>query len=183
MAVREKKFTYRDYLKLEDDKRYEIIEGELLMAPAPRPYHQDVSAELFLRLRSYVKKKDLGKVYFAPVDVILDEENVVQPDILFISKVRLGIIKDRGIFGVPDLVVEVVSPSTFVRDTERKKKLYERFGVKEFWLVFPNDRVFQVWTLGDKGYELYSYAEEEGRIKSKIFKGFELDIKEVFEVE
>ncbi len=180
MTVKEKRFTYRDYLKLEDDKRYEIIEGELLMAPAPRPYHQDVCRELFLKLHSYVKNKNLGKIYFAPVDVILDEENVVQPDILFISKERLGIIKERGIFGTPDLVVEVVSPSTFVRDTERKRKLYERFGVKEFWLLFPNDRVFQVWSLEEKGYELFSYAEEEGKIRSKIFRDFELDIGEVF---
>ncbi len=183
MAVREKKFTYEDYLKLEDDKRYEIIEGELLIAPTPRPYHQDISREIEIRLVEFVKKKKLGRVYDAPIDVILDEENVVQLDIMFVSKKNIGIIKETGIFGAPNLVVEIVSPSTFVRDTEHKKKLYERFGVKEFWLVFPNDRVFQVWTLKDERYELFSYAEEKGKVKSKLLEGFELDIKDVFEVE
>lgn len=94
MTVKEKKFTYDDYLKLSKDKRYEIINGELLMASAPSPYHQEVCREIFLKLYTYVKSKDLGKVYFAPVDVILDKENVVQPDIIFISKERLNIVRD-----------------------------------------------------------------------------------------
>ncbi len=183
MTLKEKKFTYDDYLKLGGEERYEVIGGELLMAPAPRPYHQDVCAQIFLSLREFVKKNELGKVYFAPIDLILDRENIVQPDILFVSEKNREIIKERGIFGVPDLIVEVVSPSTFVRDTEYKKNLYERFGVKEFWLAFPNDRVFQVWSLTDKGYELYSYAEEEGKVSSKLLEGFELDIRDVFEVD
>ncbi len=185
MQTKEKLWTYEDYLKLDDDKRYEVIEGELLMAPAPTTYHQAVSRNIEFAMWSYVKKKKLGKVFDAPVDVVLDEHNVFQPDIVFVSREREEIIKERAIMGVPDLVVEIVSPSSLGRDTILKKNVYERLGVKEFWLVYPDMKCIEVLVLNKEGkYEIYDEGcLEEGKktVESKVIKGFKLDLKEAFE--
>ncbi|MEO0139238.1 MAG: Uma2 family endonuclease [candidate division WOR-3 bacterium] len=177
--VKEKVWTYEDYLKLEDDKRYEVINGRLIEMPAPNPWHQDVSGNLEFIMRKFVIEKGFGKIYDAPIDVLFREDVVLQPDIVYISKERLGIIGDKAIMGAPDLVVEIVSPSTTRRDTVVKKGIYEEFGVKEYWIVYPEEKAIEVWVLGEKGkYELYSFAEKEGKVKSKVLEGFELDLKE-----
>ncbi len=185
MQTREKVWTYQDYLKLNDDQRYEIIEGQLLMAPAPIPYHQAVSRNIEFALWNYVKKKKLGVIYDAPIDVVFDEHNVFQPDIVFVSEKRKDIIGEKAINGAPDLVVEVISPSSLGRDTVLKKRVYERFGVKEFWIVYPEMKCVEVLVLGKGGgYELYDEGcLEEGKesVASKVIKGFKLDLKEVFE--
>ena len=185
MPTKEKLWTYEDYLELEDEKRYEVIEGELIMAPAPIPYHQAVSRNITYAMWDYVKKKKLGVVYDAPIDVVFDEHNVLQPDILFISEERIGIVGDKAIVGVPDLVVEVVSPSTLGRDTVRKKAIYERFGVKEFWLVYPDMKCVEVLTLDKEGrYQLHDegcLGEGRKSVSSKVIEGFRLGLREVFE--
>ena len=180
MAVKEKVWTYKDYLSLEEEKRYEIIDGELLEMPAPSLKHQKVIWNLAYVFRRYQEKKDCGDFYLAPVDVVLSEEHVVQPDLVFVSKDRLSIARDRGIFGSPDLVVEVVSPSTFKRDTEDKRKLYAKYGVKEYWLVFPEERVVEVLTLEGNEYEVFSYAFESGKVCSKLLEDFCLNLEEIF---
>ncbi|MBI4328052.1 MAG: Uma2 family endonuclease, partial [Chloroflexi bacterium] len=111
-----KRWTYEEYYQLDDDQRYEIIDGNLLMAPAPDTWHQDWSRELFHILDRHVRAHKLGKVFFAPLDVVLDSENTVQPDLVFIAAANAGIIQRRAIFGVPDLLVEIVSPSSVRRD-------------------------------------------------------------------
>ncbi len=185
MTTKEKLWTYEDYLKIEDDKRYEVIEGELTMAPAPIPYHQAVSRNIEFLMWDYVKKKKLGVVYDAPIDVVLDRHNVLQPDIVFVSKERKSMIGDKAIEGAPDLVVEIVSPSTLGKDTVRKKAIYERFGVKEFWLVYPDMKCVEVLTLDKEGrYQLHDEGCLEGGkefVSSKIIKGFRLGLREVFE--
>ncbi len=105
---------------------------------------------------------------------------MVQPDLVFVSKDRLSIARDKGIFGAPDLVVEVVSPSTFKRDTEDKKRLYAKYGVKEYWLVFPEERVVEVLTLKEGEYEVFSHAFEKGEVCSKLLEGFCLNLEEIF---
>ena len=114
MTVRRAKvrFNYRDYCLLPEEKRYDLIDGELYMAPAPGSVHQFILRNLGFLLWGFVSSNQLGQVAFAPFDVILSDEDVVQPDLLFISRVRQGIISDRGCEGPPDLVVEVLSPST-----------------------------------------------------------------------
>src|SRR6266699_890197 len=124
-----RRWTYEEYYKLDDDQRYEIIDGNLLMAPAPDTWHQSWIGELYAILRAHVTKHNLGKVFMSPVDVVLDVENTVQPDIVFIASANLQIIQRRAIFGVPDLLVELVSPSSVRRDRYDKKTLYARFGV------------------------------------------------------
>ncbi len=180
MATVTKRWTYEDYLKLDDDKRYEIIDGELLEIPAPSTTHQRLVKRIVLFLDKFVEEKDLGEVFVSPVDVILSDTNVVQPDVAFVSKERSDIVKEKGVFGAPDLVVEVISPSTLKRDTEDKKRIYAEHGVKELWLVFPGEKAVEVFTIKGGSYEICSFSYEEGSVKSCNLKGFELNLGELF---
>ena len=178
---KEKVWTYEDYLRLEDDKRYEVINGRLMELNTPTPLHQGILGNIVFLVWDFVRKREVGKILHAPLDVVFSARNVLQPDIIFISKDRLGIIGEKAIMGPPDLVVEIISPATVRRDTVVKKEIYERFGVKEYWIVYPGERAVEVWVLNDKGkYELFSVAEGEGRVKSKVLEGLEIDLKEVF---
>jgi Uma2 family endonuclease len=111
-VIEKKKYTYEDYLKTPEDERYELIEGEMLMTPSPITRHQRISRELEFEILKFVRENALGEVFDAPYDVYLDDENVVQPDILFISKDRLNIIGEKNIQGAPDLVIEIISENT-----------------------------------------------------------------------
>ena len=181
-AVLEKqarRWTYEEYYKLDDDQRYEIIDGNLLMAPAPDTWHQDWSRELSLLLVTHVKHQKLGKVFIAPVDVVLDAENTVQPDIVFIAKANAGIIQRRAIFGTPDLLVELVSPSSVRRDRYEKKDLYARFGAKEYWIGDPANKALEILTLKEGRYELHYCAEEKGKLASLVLAGLEFDLSDI----
>lgn len=175
-----KRYTYEDYLKTPDDERYELIEGELLMTPSPMPYYQKVSRELEFELLKFVKENDIGEVFDAPCDVVLNNENVVQPDIFFILKDRLNIIGEKNIQGAPDLVIEIVSENTVYRDLIQKKRLYANFGVKEFWLVIPKERIVEVYTLMEGDYELFKKYKEGGNLESTPLKGLKIDLKKLF---
>ncbi|NPB03214.1 MAG: Uma2 family endonuclease, partial [Thermotogae bacterium] len=109
------------------------------------------------------------------------ERVVVQPDIVFIAKENLKNVKGGRLFGAPDLVVEIVSPQTVRRDTFVKKRLYAEAGVKEYWIVYPEERAIEVWVLKDGEYELHSVAEGEGKVKSEVLKGLEVEVKDVFD--
>jgi len=176
---RPKRWTYDEYSKLDEDHRYEVINAALLMAPAPDTWHQDWCRNLFRVLDAHVLKHKLGKLFFAPVDVILDSENIVQPDVIFIATNHLNIIQRRGIFGIPDLVVEIVSPGTARRDRHDKREIYARFGVKEYWIGDPANCTMEVFVLAQHGYELHSIAEQEGKLTSMILPGLEVDLAQV----
>ena len=163
-AVLEKpprRWTYEEYYKLDDDRRYEIIDGNLIMAPAPDTWHQDWSRKLFRVVDRFVAKSGLGEFFYAPIDVVLDAENTVQPDLVFISSANLGILQQRAIFGTPDLLVELVSPSSVRRDRYDKKELYARFGVKEYWIGDPANKTLEVLTIKEGRYELHCCVEEK----------------------
>ena len=181
-AVLEKqprRWTYEEYYRLNDDHRYEIIDGNLLMAPAPDTWHQDWSRELFRIVENHVRMHKVGKVYFAPLDVVLDSENTVQPDLVFISTANFGIIQKRAIFGTPDLLVELISPSSAHRDRFEKKDLYARFGVKEYWIGDPVARTLEILALRSGRYEMHCRAEGEGKLNSLILHGLEFDLAEI----
>ena len=129
--------TYEDYLKTSDDERWELLDGELVMAPAPNMPHQGAQARLGSRLLVFAEERNLGRVYFSPTDVVLSDTNVVQPDLLFVSRQREQILTHANIQGAPDLAVEIRSPSTDERDRIVKRRLYAEHGVKEYWLVDP----------------------------------------------
>src|SRR3990167_1134525 len=143
--IEKKRYTYDDYLKTSDDRRYELIEGELYMTPSPITNHQRISRKIEFLLEKFVTENDLGEVFYAPYDVYLDDENVVQPDIMFISKGRSKIIGEKNLQGAPDLVVEILSESTAYRDLIQKKKLYAKFGVKEYWIVVPEEKTIDIY--------------------------------------
>lgn len=174
-----KRWTYEEYCLLDDDQRHEIIDGNLLTAPAPDLWHQDWSRELTLIVVNHVKRNELGKVYVAPVDVVLDEENTVQPDLVFVSTANLGMLQPRAIFGAPDLLVELISPSSVRRERYDKKELYARFGVKEYWIGDPANRSLEILTLKDGRYDLHCAAEMKGKLTSLVLPGLEFDLAEI----
>lgn len=175
------KYTYKDYLLIDDDKRYEVLRGGLIMVPAPFTIHQRLLIRLSVIFSNFIKEKKLGEVLVAPTDVVLSEDTVIQPDILFISKERLDIIKEAAIMGSPDLIVEIVSPSSASYDTVEKRDIYEEYGVKEYWLVFPQEKVIEVLTLESSIYREFCKGRKTGVVRSKIIVGLEVDLKEVFE--
>lgn len=180
MAPRTVAFTYRDYLCLGDDKRYEILEGELMMTPAPNWEHQSVVKALFRLLDRHVETTGSGVVQFSPVDVILAETVVVQPDLIYISNARRGIIQTRGVFGPPDLVVEVVSESHPERDTELKRRIYDKYGVREYWIADPKNKTIEVLAVGKAGLETVKVYPDGASLKSPLLPGLEFPVKEAF---
>ena len=175
------RYTYKDYLLIDDDKRYEILRGGLIMVPAPFTIHQRLLIRLSVIFSNFIKEKKLGEMLVAPTDVVLAEDTVVQPDILFINKERLDIIKEAAIMDSPDLIVEIVSPSSASYDTVEKRDIYEEYGVKEYWLVFPQEKVIEVLTLENNIYREFCKGRKTGVVRSKIIVGLEVDLKEVFE--
>ncbi|MBI4573246.1 MAG: Uma2 family endonuclease, partial [candidate division NC10 bacterium] len=150
-----------DYVLLPDDgKRYEILDGDLYVTPSPTARHQRLSRNLFLALAQHVQTHMLGEVLAAPLDVILAEDSIAQPDILFISNERLPIVRN-WVHGAPDLVMEILSPGTRDRDRTLKRHLYARHGVRELWLVDPEARTVEVFAL-DPASEVHPRIFAEG---------------------
>jgi Uma2 family endonuclease len=177
----DEKFTYKDYLHLPDDgKRYQIVNGELCMVPAPTPHHQIVLTRIFKLLDSFVTKWNFGTVLLAPCDVILSDVDVVQPDILYISHERLNIIKSKNIEGAPDLIVEILSPYSQKIDKISKTKLYARFGVKEYWIVDPDKKEVAVLQLKGGAYKRQGVFGIKEAFASKLMKGLTVKIIEIF---
>lgn len=131
-------FTVADYKAMpEGPPYYQLVEGELIMAPSPNSFHQDIALNVAFLLRHYVVKRRLGKVYIAPLDVYLSDVDVFQPDVFFLSNQNLHLQKADGVHGAPDLVVEIVSPSNGALEKKRKRSIYAQHGVKEEWLIEP----------------------------------------------
>lgn len=179
-AEKKTKYTYQDYLRTPEDKRYELIGGELIMVPAPRPRHQRISGRLEFLLRSYIEKNNLGEIFDAPCDVVFDEENVLQPDILFISKERQEIVTEDNIKGAPNLVIEILSPSSAYFDLVKKKKIYARFGVKEFWVVDPEEKTIEIYLLEKDSYKLIQSLTGKDALTSEVFPGLSINLNELF---
>ncbi len=141
------------YESLPEGTLAELVNNQLLMEPAPDFYHQDIVTEIATQLRNTAKAKALGKVIVSPVDVYFGKENVFQPDIIFIATERLALLVKNGrVHGAPDLVIEVLSPGTEKKDKQQKKPVYEKYGVKEYWLVEPASKKVIGYKLSDKHY-------------------------------
>ncbi len=179
------KFTYEDYKSLPyvERERFELLEGELIMAPSPNTEHQEIARELFRPLGEHIRSHNLGKIYFAPLDVVLGEpgnEQVVQPDILFVSQARRTIIRDDEIRGAPDLVVEIISLSTEEKDRVFKRRLYAKYGVQEYWITDPDSQTIEVLTLGKRGYERAGLYTKSETLKSPLLPGLHIPLDEIF---
>jgi Uma2 family endonuclease len=173
--------TYATYCLLPDDgNRYQVLEGELTVSPAPRLLHQDIVLQLALLLSGYVKAHHLGKVYVAPVDVILGPTTVVQPDVLFVRSEHREIVTDQNIQGPPDLCVEVLSPGTESIDREHKNVLYARYGVPEYWIVDPMRQTVSVYTLEQGRFAFRGEMSGDDLVTSSIVVGLELRADSIF---
>lgn len=179
------RFTYNDYRSLPESMtgRYELLDGDIVMVPAPTTVHQRVCRNLGFLLTQFTREHALGEVLFAPIDVVLGEgssQDVVEPDIVFIAGARANIVTEKEIVGPPDLVVEVVSPGTEDRDRGYKKALYARHGVAEYWIVDPQEEILEVHRPGESGFVLAGRYPRNQAFISALFPGLAIALEEVF---
>ncbi len=175
-------WTYRDYARLpEDGMRYEVIRGELFMAPDPRPLHQVVITLISYFLVEFLRVNRLGKTFVSPIDVVLPQQlgDPVQPDIVFIANERLSIVGELNIQGAPDLVMEVLSPSNPEYDRTLKYEIYAEAGVPEYWIIDPHERTIEVFALRDGSYEQLGRYGEGETARSELLDGFTAAINEI----
>ncbi len=165
----------------DDPYWYELIAGDLAKRNAPAPKHQRLVRELSFAIHAFVNRGELGEILFSPIDVFLDDANSPQPDIVFVPKSDEAIVTENGIEGVPALVIEIISPTSIVRDRFTKKNLYERFGVQEYWLVDPQNEEIEIYALRQNRYELLSAASViEGTLTSAVLAGLVIDMQTLF---
>ncbi|OFV99630.1 MAG: hypothetical protein A3H28_14500 [Acidobacteria bacterium RIFCSPLOWO2_02_FULL_61_28] len=175
------RMTYDQYCLLPEDRnQHELFDGELVMTPSPSARHQQIVRRLLERVSAHVEANSLGEVFVSPLDTIFDQYTVLQPDILYVSQDRLPEVVKERIEGAPNLVIEVLSPTTIERDRRRKLAVYSQFGVREYWIVDPEDQTIEV------------YAQEEGELRftrkfisgqtleSPLLPGFRLAVKSIF---
>ena len=186
-----RRYTYADYLTWLDDKSRELIHGFIrMMSPAPRSIHAVISYNISWQLGAFLKKnKGKCKVFSAPFDVRFPKQGetadnkidtVVQPDICVICD--LSKIDKYGCCGAPDMIVEILSPSTLKKDVTEKFALYEEHGVKEYWIVHPEDKAITIFLLQEDGkYDAGALYEWEGEIPVSIFDNYFIDMNDIFE--
>ncbi len=174
------KFAVNDYMTTPDDRRYQLLDGELILAPAPTTKHQWIAGRLYVALEQFVVSTRGGRVFYAPTDVVLSDHDVVQPDILFVSNARSSIVTEANIQGAPDLVVEVLSPSTAPDDRGYKRTLYGRHGVQEYWLVDPEAETVEVLTEGDAGLTVAATYRRGENFTSPLLPDLNIDLESVF---
>jgi len=145
------RWTYAEFARLPTSgtTRYEIIDGELVVTPSPSLRHQRIVGRLFRSLAGFAEENELGEAFVSPLDVLFAEGDYFEPDILFVRSGRDDVLTDRGIEGPPDLVVEVLSPSTEARDRGIKLDRYRFFDVPEYWVIDPDERIIEVWRLAE----------------------------------
>jgi Uma2 family endonuclease len=177
------RFTYEDYLLFPDDgRRHELIGGEHYVSPSPVKKHQRASSHLQRHLGPFIHDNELGFLYTAPFDVILSEEDVVQPDLIFVSNGRSSIEEDRGIVGAPDLVIEILSESNRKTDEITKRKLYEWAGVLEYWVVDPVLETVKVYRLNGAYERVADLSAEAGdRLETPLLPGLTIAVAKIFE--
>ncbi len=174
-------FTQTDLAQLpEDGKRYEIREGDLAASPSPNRKHQ-LAVWNLVNFFTQVQKAGWGRGYAAPFDVVFDEYNVTVPDVLFIRKDRLSIVTDANVQGAPDLVVEVLSPSTRARDLGVKVHLYARFRVPEYWVVDPEEASVTVYRLTEEGYQVEGPFHGADEVHTPLFPDTLLTVAQLFQ--
>lgn len=174
-------YTLQDYFRLPEGAPYQLIGGELVMTPAPGKKHQLALKRLLRLLDDYVEQNQAGEVLCAPRDVVLAENEVYQPDIVFVARERLEISQEECVNGVPDLVVEVLSPSSAYYDLRKKFRTYEKYGVKEYWVVDPEEMSIEVYARQEGGLIRVARAEWDESIASAVvLPGFVCDVAAVF---
>lgn len=179
------RLTYDDFVQFPDDgKRHELIDGEHYVTPSPNAKHQTIVLALGSALRAHVRPRELGRVFIAPFDVVFSDLDVVEPDLLFVSKTRQAdVLTARHVRGAPDLVVEIGSPSTRKRDETIKRRLYERFGVSEYWVIDPELDEIKVYRHTDGRFARVAELSLEGgdTLESSLFPSLALRLADIFD--
>lgn len=175
------KLTYQDYILLpEDGKRYEIVDGDLYMTPAPLTRHQVLVGCLLHLFMTYLEAHPIGAVFCAPCDVVLSDVDVVQPDLLLVLNPGKASITEKNVQGAPDLIIEILSPSTAVRDRALKRKRYEYFGVHEYWLVDPAANTIEILSLKDTTFFQAGQGTAQTTVSSPLLPDLTLDLAKLF---
>jgi len=182
-TARSTKFTYDDFVHFPDDgKRHEIIDGEHYVTPSPNTKHQAVVGNLHLSIGGYLRGRPVGFVFLAPFDVVFSHFDVVEPDLVYISRERMNVLTKAHVRGAPDLVVEILSSGTRRTDTLTKRKLYERFGVREYWVVDPERDVVKIYRRSRAAFEpaVERSAEQNEALTTPLLPGWSAPLHEVF---
>jgi Uma2 family endonuclease len=184
LSTKKKRYTYKDYQELPEGAPYQLINGDLVMTPAPNTYHQRISKRLERELLK-LEERGAGEVLHAPTDVYFSDTETYQPDILFISKERLAIIGEQRIEGAPDLIMEILSPSTAYYDLKAKMRVYENSGVREYWVIDPMEKSIEIYQNKEGSFLLAEKAilgskSGKGSVSSRLFDPLKIDLKAVF---
>ena len=177
------KLTYDDFLRFpEDGKRHELIDGEHYVSPCPNTGHQQIAGNLYWLLRSYLESHPRGRLFFAPFDVVFSCFDVVEPDLLYLSHERAAqALTDKNVQGCPELVIEIGSRSTRTRDVTIKRRLYERAGVTEYWVVEPRTESVRIYRRAHDGFDApVEFAKGGSTIASPLFPGLFIPVADVF---
>ncbi|MCI0418016.1 MAG: Uma2 family endonuclease [Acidobacteria bacterium] len=173
-------WTYADYCVLPQDyRRHEIVEGEHIVTPSPTARHQKVLAALQFLLDSHVRSQKLGTLLAAPMDVVLSETSVIQPDLLFVSTLREHIITEPYVDGPPDLVIEVLSASTASMDRGGKMRLYAKYRIPHYWIVDAKEVTLETFELREAEYQLQAKFDKTETAVSKLFPGLQIPMAEL----
>ena len=177
------KLTYDDYLLFPDDgQRHELIDGEHYVTPTPLLPHQRILGNLYYWMRRHLETHPVGEVFMAPLDVILSNFDVVEPDLLYVARERAPDLLKKWVHGAPDLVAEIASPSTRKRDASIKRRLYERWGVSEYWIVDPKLGLVRVYRFSAGRFERPSELSLEAGdlLTTALIPGLEIPLARIF---
>lgn len=183
MRTLKNKWTYQEYLLFPDDgKRHELLDGEHVMTPAPGTRHQRISLTLSTAIKLFLDEHHLGELLVAPCDVVLSEVDVVQPDLLFISTTRQGIVTENNIQGAPDLMIEILSQGTRKTDEIIKRKLYELHDIKEYWILDPDLESVKIYRKNKDAFQppIHLSREQHGSLATPLLPGFQVDLADLF---
>ena len=174
-------FTYHEYMLFPKDRnRHEIIEGKLFVTPSPKFLHQKISYRLSLLLGNHIERHGLGILLTAPMDVVLSLHNIVQPDLLFIAKGREKIITEDNIRGAPDLIIEIVSPTSASEDRIHKRQVYSRYGVRHYWIVDSDSESLEAYRLTGRRYRAVGKYSGADTFQSALFPSLSVRVAELW---
>jgi len=173
--------TAAEFFSLPEGPPYfQLLDGDLYMSPSPRRYHQKLILRLAVILQNYLDRHPLGEINAAPSDVVFTQDTILNPDIYFVSRERAGILTEQGAEGAPDLVVEVLSPSTAKLDMGRKREVYAECGVREMWVVSPKTQAVEIYRFAERADEPVAIVEEGGTLTSQLFPELAISITTLF---
>lgn len=180
LVTEQKRATIEDYETLPEGSPYQLIGGELVMSPSLTVQHQSIAGSILLELNAFVESNSLGEVFIGPLDIRLTNEDVYQPDLLFVRKERVHLIGRQKFNIVPDLVVEILSPSNAYYDLTRKKAMYAEHGVAEYWIVDPHEETIEILVKEGAYYRTDALFRKSDTLASPMFAGFSMKIATVF---